>query len=202
MNDGTFKIPLDVKDNGTYPKHIRDFTEIDKAKETYGSDYVGAYDYYQFVIDEKTISIMSKYSYEQLWEMSMAGKNGSTHVFGIEEAKQPLEYRKYLRAISLLTAFNENEKGDTKFIMGQKDPNDNANLLHDALLYNCSIVYSGLQLKNMKSSGLRKMHDSIIKQISLYPEFDSKEFQPILEYFGRELLNYSQKSFVNRWFKK
>jgi len=203
LSDGTFKVPLDVRDNGAYPKHIKDFTEIDKAKEKYGSNYVGAYDYHQFEIYNKNISIMSKYSYEQLWEMSIAGKNGNTYMFGIEESKQPLEYRKYMRAISLLLAYNENEKGDTRYIIGQKDPSDNANLLHDALLYNCSIVYSGLQLKNMKSSELRKMYDSMIKQIiSLYPEFDSKEFQPLLEYFEKELSNYSQKSFVNRLFKK
>jgi len=201
MNDGTFKVPLDIKNNDAYPKVITDPAEIDKARETYGSNYVGAYDYYQFEIDEKNISIMSKYSYEQLWEISMVGKNGSTHVFGIEEAKQALEYRKYLRTASLLLAYNENEK-DSEFIIGQKDPHDNANLLHDVLLYNCAIIYSGLKLKNKQSSALRYMYDSIIKQISLYPEFDPKEFQLILKYFERELSNYSQKSFVNRLFKK
>lgn len=190
LNDGTFKIPLDIKSKseGFSAKRITDLqAEIVRARQSYKDRYVGAYDYLEFKIKGKIVSMMSKYSYEDVWRMSDPEgkvKYGEYIALGFKDEGE-WEERKILRLLRLLTTL-QNRRG-RKYIGGSSSK-ETRDLLHDCLLLSYAILF-GLIEDGNKRKKAEKLLINLRKQFAVYPEAKNldKTFKPLSEEAERRI---------------
>ena len=124
----------------------------------------------------------------------------STTFFGKRDEGH-VSHRKFLRILSMLSTLQVNPI-DGKNFLGRKDPKEQDDLLHDSILHQCVQIDMILQSKTEPLSKVQARFNQINKVISLYPECDLSKFNPLIEYFERELKNYERRSFASRIFKK
>ncbi len=164
--------------------------EIDNARKVYGNAYKGAYDYYEFQLDDTTYRHLSKLSYEEIWEMEPK----ITRVMGLEE-KGNMGYRKFLRISTLLSTVNQR---DGKTIIGHPDPETHGSLTYDLILYQLigmlGKIERGEQIDKMK-----ELSGYLIRMIEANPEHGEmmKDFAPILSYVEKMLYGNQQPKSVN-----
>ena len=163
---------------------------INHIQEQYGDRYRGLFDLFEFEINGEVYPFWSKCTYEEIFSLSQVGKNGNTYVFD-EKDEGTWEWRKRTRTSSLSAAiYTNSENSESKLRVGQKDPELDAKLSYDVVLYGLVNVGQFLQVNDQKKfielfSLTKELLDKAKKTHNIS---DWGDFDPVLEYF---------ESFVN-----
>ncbi len=184
--------PREIKTTGVFKKkHVQaqDFVDLNKViqhiQEKFGDQYQGLFDLFEFQIEGKNYPLWSKCTYEEIFSWSQLGKDGSTHAFDKKD-EGTWEWRKHLRTSSLSTAIYKNPEGsDTEYSIGQPDPEIDAKIMYDSILY--GLVSTDRFLQDDNYEKFSKMFDNTIEFLKVSKKThditDWNDFNLVLEYF-------------------